>query len=158
MGKAVSQCRRPHASLGPMKNPAASGGTILEQVDEQVWNPPACEEDRVRAVFGPSNDVPWPQVNKDTLRQYHEYLLGKLSFPFPALYTETTPPVRQIVRYVTVLGLSDDVRRRLYGLFCKVQIEDDVVELPLADMGLGEDDPNRQLVDDYTYWLWHSYD
>jgi hypothetical protein len=71
---------------------------------------------------------------------------------------ETPPPVRPLVRYVTVLGLSDDIKRRLYGLFCKVRIDDGIVELPLADMGLQDDDPNRQLVDDYMCWLWHSCD
>jgi hypothetical protein len=139
-------------------NPAALGRTMLEQLDDQVSNPPMNEEDRIRAVFELPSGAALPQVNKDTLVTYHEYLLGRLSFPFHALYMETTAPVRQLVRYVTVLGLSDDVRRRLYGLFCKVQIDDAVVELPLADMGLREDAPNRQLVDDYMYWLWHTCD
>jgi hypothetical protein len=61
------------------------------------------------------------------------------------------------VRYVTVVGLSDSERRRLYGLFCKVQIGEETVELPLADLGIREDDPNRQLVDDYLHWLWYSH-
>jgi hypothetical protein len=112
------------------------------------------EDDRIRAVFGLAAGVPLPEVNKDTLLQYHEYLAKKLSFPFQALYAETQPPVRQLVRYATVIGLSDSVRRRLYGLFCKVQIDEAIVELPLADLGIREDDPNRQLIDDYLHWLW----
>lgn len=119
-------------------------------------SPPVNQQDRIRAVFGLARHAPLPKVGKETLRQYHEYLLGKLSFPFQALYAETAPPVRQIVRYVSVIGLSDSAKRRQYGLFCKVQLGDAVVELPLAEMGLQEDAPNRQLVDDYLFWLWNS--
>jgi hypothetical protein len=114
------------------------------------------EEDRIRVAFGLPPHAPLPKVGKETLLQYHEYLTRKLAFPFQALFAETTPPVRQLVRYVTVLGLSDDVRRRQYGLFCKVQIDGTVVELPLADLGLRADDPNRELIDDYLSWLWNS--
>jgi hypothetical protein len=119
-------------------------------------NPSGDEEDRIRVVFGLPRHAPLPKVGKDTLLTYHEYLLGKLSFPFQALYAETAPPVRQIVRYVSVIGLSDNAKRRQYGLFCKVQLGDAVLELPLAEMGMREDAPNRQLVDDYLYWLWNS--
>jgi hypothetical protein len=114
------------------------------------------EDDRIRAVFAIPAGVPLPEVNKETLLQYHEYLTQRLSFPFQALYAETQPPVRQLVRYATVIGLSDSVQRRLYGLFCKVQIDGAVVELPLADLGIREDDANRQLIDDYLHWLWSN--
>lgn len=117
---------------------------------------PETEEDRIRAVFGLSNGAPLPKVSKDSLAVYHEYLLGRLSFPFPALYVESTPPVRQLVRYVSVIGLSDSVRRRMYGLFCKVEIDGTVIEMPIADLGMRDDDPNRQLLDDYGYWLWNN--
>jgi hypothetical protein len=116
--------------------------------------PANSEDDRIRAVFRLPGGAPLPEVNKDTLLQYHEYLTQKLTFPFQALYAETQPPVRQLVRYATVIGLSDSVRRRLYGLFCKVQIDGAILELPLADLGIREDDPNRQLIDDYLHWLW----
>jgi hypothetical protein len=95
-------------------------------------------------------------VSKETLARYHEYLLGKLSFPFQALYAETVPPVRQIVRYVSVVGPSENANRRQYGLFCKVELGDRTVEVPLAELGMRDDDPNRQPVDDYLYWLWNS--
>jgi len=118
--------------------------------------PPDNEEERIRLVFGLPSHAPLPKVSKDTLVKYHEYLLGKLSFPFEALYAETAPPVKQIVRYVSVVGLSGNAKRRQYGLFCKVELGDRTVELPLAEMGMREDNPNRQLVDDYLYWLWNS--
>jgi hypothetical protein len=119
-------------------------------------NLPDQEEDRIRLVFGLPLHAPLPKVGKETVAQYHEYLLRRLSFPFQALYSETVPPVKQIVRYVSVVGPSDSLSRRQYGLFCKVQMGDRTVELPLAEMGMREDDPNRQLVDDYLYWLWNS--
>ena len=124
-----------------------------------VANPPAAadrEEDRIRAVFGLPPHASPPKVDKETLLQYHDYLARQLKFPFQALYAETTPPVRQLVRYVTVLGLSDNVRRRQYGLFCKVQLEGAVIELALSDLGLQDDDPNRELIDDYLAWLWRG--
>ena len=114
------------------------------------------EECRIRAAFGLPPDAAVPRVGKETLLKYHEYLTDKLSFPFSALYAETTPPVKQIVRYVTVTGLSESARRRLYGLFCKVTIDGAEQELPLADLGIQENDPNRQLIDDYLYWLWNN--
>lgn len=114
------------------------------------------EEDRIRTAFALPSHAPLPKVSRETLSQYHSYLAQKLTFPFPALYAETTPPVRQIVRYVVVLGLSDSQLRRQYGLFCKVQMDDRVTELPLADLGIQEQDPNRQLIDDYLHWLWNS--
>lgn len=120
-------------------------------------NAPADEEDRIRAVFGLPDQAPLPKVNKETLRRYHDYLLGRLSFPFPALYAETAPPVRQIMRYVSVIGLSESRTRRHYGLFCRVQLDDKVVELPLSEMAVKEDAPNRQLIDDYLYWLWNGH-
>lgn len=117
---------------------------------------PGNEEDRIRKAFGLPPHAALPRVDKETLARYHEYLQQQLAFPFQALYAETAPPVKQIVRYVNVIGLSDNPRRRQYGLFCKVQLGDAVTELPLADMGMQENDPNRQLVDDYLYWLWNS--
>jgi hypothetical protein len=114
------------------------------------------EENRIRLVFGLASHMPLPAVSKDTVAQYHEYLLRKLSFPFQALYAETIPPVKQIVRYVNVVGPSDNASRRQYGLFCKVEMGDRTLELPLAELGMREGDPNRQLVDDYLDWLWKS--
>ncbi len=115
------------------------------------------EEDRIRRIFKLPAHAPIPRVAKETLHQYHEYLAAKLIFPFKALYAETQPPVRQLVRYVTVLGMSDDVRRRRFGLFCKVRLDDNQeTELPLADLGIQADDPNREMIDDYLYWLWNA--
>jgi hypothetical protein len=114
------------------------------------------EEDRIRAAFGLPGHAPLPKLSKETLAKYHEFLLGKLTFPFQALYVESAPPLTQLVRYVSVIGLSENPRRRMYGLFCKVQVDDRVVELPLAELGMREEDPNCQLVDDYVYWLWNS--
>ena len=113
-------------------------------------------EERIRAAFALPSDAPLPKVKEGTLLRYHEYLAQKISFPFQALYDDTSPPIRQLVRHVTVVGLSDNPRRRQYGLFCKVQIGDAVTEVPLADLGIPEDNPNFQLIEDYLRWLWSS--
>ena len=137
-------------------------GGVLMNVDQQRFesHQPSAngnkEEDRIRTAFALPPDAAVPKVGKETLLKYHEYLAKSLSFPFQALYAETTPPVKQLVRYVTVVGLSDSARRRLYGLFCKVRIDNAELELPLADLGIQENDPNRQLIDDYLHWLWNN--
>jgi hypothetical protein len=113
-------------------------------------------ENRIRAAFALPNHAPLPKVSRETLAQYHEYLTQKLSFPFQAFYAETTPPVRHLVHYVKVVGVSDSVRRQRYGMFCKAECENASLELALADLGIREDDPNFQLVEDYLSWLWDN--
>ncbi len=116
---------------------------------------PTNEEDsRIRAVFGHSNNDPIPRVSHETLLKYREFLVANLSFPFEALYADTMPPVRQLVRYVVVIGLSD-THHRLDGLLCQVRNTQGEIEMPLAALGVREENPNHQLVDDYAYWFWN---
>jgi hypothetical protein len=113
-------------------------------------------EDRIRAIFALPEHAPLPKVGKESLVQYHEYLTARLTFPFQAFYAETAPPVRHLVHYVTVVGVSDSPLRHRYGMFCKVEGENKSMELPLCDLGIREDDPNFQLIEDYLSWLWDS--
>ena len=57
-------------------------------------------EDRVRAVLGVS-DGPLPEVGKETLQNYYEYLTAHLSFPFQARYPEPIGLHEEIIRTVT---------------------------------------------------------
>lgn len=111
------------------------------------------EESRIARVFGLTASEALPRVNRDTLLTYRQFLAAKVSFPFEALYAETKPLVRQLVHYVTVVGLVD---RTEDGLFCVAHSPLGLRELPLAELGIREGDPNHQLLDDYAYWFWNG--
>jgi hypothetical protein len=111
---------------------------------------------RIQAVFGLCDDAPLPRVNRNTLRRYHEHLAASLSVPFDALYAETKPPIRHLVHFVRVVRIRDVEDRISDGLICEVQNSQDTRSLPLAEIGVREDDSNYQLIDDYAYWFINS--
>ena len=112
------------------------------------------EVDRIREVFGLADDAPLPQSSIGAILKYHEYLSNRLSFPFQALYFgETEPPVRHLVHYITVLGLHEPRGSASRGIRCEVAGVPGVGELPLVEIGVRDDNPNYQIVDDYAYWL-----
>lgn len=117
---------------------------------------PETPEDRIRRVFQLAPDAPLPGVTEATLRQYHEYLLLNLAFPFEALYCRDDVASRQLVQYIRVVGLTEEVRIRCdnrHGVLCKAHNRDHAIELPLAALGVREENPNCQLIDDYAYWF-----
>ena len=117
-------------------------------------------EDRIRRVFQLGHGEPLPGVSEETLRRYHQYLLAKLSFPFDALYCRDDVASRQLVQYIRVVGLSEEVRIRRdnrHGVVCKAHNRDHAIELPLAELGVREENPNCQLIDDYAYWFVNSH-
>ncbi len=113
------------------------------------------EDSRIRRVFGLAESDPIPRVSQKTLLEYRKFLEGALSFPFQALYAETTAPVRRLFRCVRVLGLSDANNRRGLALMARVRGSQGEIEIPLAELGVREDDPNHQLIDDFAYWFWN---
>lgn len=115
--------------------------------------PPREEENRIRAVFDLSDGVPLPRVTTAALGRYHAYLSRHLSLPFRGLYAETAYPVRHTVRYVTVTGLLPLTDKAVQGIHCEVGGNSDAPRLSLVDLGLPEDDPNYQLLDDFAYWF-----
>jgi len=56
---------------------------------------------------------------------------------------------------VTGLGDPDDepMIDDMYGILCEARHERRVVTLPLDELELRKRDCNRQLVEDYSYWL-----
>ncbi len=108
---------------------------------------------RIRAIFGLATDAPLPHVTVHTLLTYKRYLAHHLTFPFQALYAETKPPVRRLVRYITVLALVDTINDLSEGVLCTVEGIQPVQELPLIEIGVQEDDPNYPVIDDYAYWF-----
>jgi hypothetical protein len=107
---------------------------------------------RIQAVFGLPEDAPLPRVDRDTLHRYRRHLTAKLSVPFDALHAETRPPVRRLVHYIRVLGILEVGDQISDGLLCQVETMNGR-GLPLAEIGVREEHPSYQLIDDYAYWF-----
>jgi len=138
---------------GSRLNIQASG----RQLDGRPCRFPALDQDdRVRRVFGLPEGAPLPPVGDDALAVYHDYLTAQLSLPFEALYCQNDGEMRQLIHYIDIRGLIDPRQgrnRNLHGLFCMGHNHKDAVELPLAELGVLEDNPNCSLIDDYAYWF-----
>ena len=118
---------------------------------------PEQPEDRIRAVLG-VNDGPLPEVGKETLQCYYEYLTTHLSLPFQARHPEPIGLHEEIIRTVKVVGILDPSKvldGESLGIVCKARQGKQIVELSLADLEVEEDDPNHELVEDYWYWFWN---
>jgi hypothetical protein len=118
--------------------------------------PPLNQDDRIRKVFGVSDDVPLPLVGEDTLAAYYNYLNANLTLPFDALYCQNGGKMRHLIHYVQVTELLNPAQSRshlTHGLFGKAMHHREPLELPLAEFGVMEDNPNCQLIDDYAYWF-----
>ena len=114
-------------------------------------------EDRIRAVLG-INDGPLPEVGKETLQSYYDYLTSHLFFPFQARYPAPISLHEEIIRTVTVVGLLDPKKNlgcESLGIVCKARRGKRMVALSLADLEVEEDDPNHPLIEDYWYWFWN---
>jgi hypothetical protein len=114
------------------------------------------QEARIREVFAIRENAPLPAASDRTLATYYDYLAAHLALPFEALYCQPSGPMRQLIHYVRVLELTDPRQGRTWnvlGLSCKVRTVKAVVEMPLDELGVREDSPNCQLLDDYAYWF-----
>ena len=138
--------------------PDPGGPLNIEQPTEIAAKPlsPKDQDDRIRMVFGLSSNDPLPDVDDETLETYHEHLSKNLVFPFEAKHTSDTGPFSSRTIQVKVIGLGDPEEPMIddmYGILCEARHERRVVTLPLDDLELRKGDSNRQLVEDYSYWL-----
>ncbi|MCH7685624.1 MAG: hypothetical protein IH899_02905 [Planctomycetes bacterium] len=127
----------------------------IEQPDQITTKPlsPKDQDDRIRMVFELTSNDPLPDVDDETLEAYHEYLSKNLVFPFTAEHgAEYGHPER-----VKVIGLGDPddepMIDEMYGILCEARMEGQIVTLPLGELADAKGKPNRQLIDDYCYWL-----
>lgn len=114
------------------------------------------QEDRIRKVFGLAEDAPLLRVSDQALTAYYDYLVTNLLLPFDALYCPTGTDIRQLIHYVRVTELLHPLQgsqHNLYGLFCRAMNAKQVLDLPLSELGVRDDNPNCQLIDDYAYWF-----
>lgn len=113
------------------------------------------QDDRIRSIFGLTNDDLLPDADDESLLAYYEYLAVKLSFPFEAKYSFDTGPFQSKIYSITALGLLDldEFPDDEHGLFCQARRDGERIELPLTEVEVGKDNSNRRLVDDYSYWF-----
>jgi hypothetical protein len=137
-----------------MSYPRVEGVSLHHSDLEQA---PLDENDRIRKMFEIARDAPLPRVGTGTLLRYHAHLSQRLSFPFQAMYAETRRPVQHLFRYISVLRLLPVTGPASRGIHCAVEGVPGVRELPLVDIGLREDNPNYQEIDDYAYWFLNSW-
>ena len=126
----------------------------------QIKTPPLSEkdqDDRVRMALGLTHDDPLPEISLETLLTYHRYLKAKLKFPFKAYCgEEDVGPFSRKRATMTITGLLGPMREGLSvedGLFCKGRGRGDKIEVPLAEIEVGKNNPNFKLISDYAYWF-----
>ena len=141
--------------------PDTGGPLNIEQPTDITTKPLSSkdQDDRVRMVFGLTSNDPLPDVDDETLETYHEHLSKDLVFPFEAEHTSETGPFSSRTMQVKVTGLGDPDDEPMiddtYGILCEARHERRVVTLPLGELEVNKGKPNRQLVEDYSYWFWN---
>ena len=139
-----------------------NGPLSIEQPTQLVPKPLESEfqDDRIRAVFGLTTDDPLPPRNWDTDEKYYHYLKSTLQFPFAARYIdESVPYDKGRDRTGTVIQMFEDFHTdEGHGAMCQIREGDRLREMPLAELDVPEDDPNRQIIDDYTCWFYNADD
>lgn len=138
--------------------PDTDGPLDIEHPKEITTKPlsPKDQDDRIRMVLGLTSNDPLPDVGSDTLEQYHAHLLEQLSLPFDAKYTSETGPFSSRTIQVKVTSLGDPNEPMIddmHGIICRAKYERRSIDLPLDELEVKKNKPNRQLIQDYSYWL-----
>lgn len=118
---------------------------------------PNNQESRIRAALGLEHGQ-LPKVESQWLYRYYQYLAAHLSLPFEAEYAEDISGYRQLVSIITVISLlhpDEHAKHEEFGLICRARRGTQEIEVPLADLELGESAPNYRLIEDYWYWFWN---
>jgi hypothetical protein len=122
-----------------------------------VCSPSADQTERILAALGPAADG-LPKVDQNTLAQYHAYLSAKMSLPLTAYYPQPTTAREKVEFCCRVVELLDPTRHlgdEFDGIFCKIRKGDFEVNLPLVELNVPDEDPDFQLIEDYSFWFWN---
>jgi uncharacterized protein YodC (DUF2158 family) len=138
--------------------PDAGGLPEIEQPKEITTKPLSAkdQDDRIRMVFGLTSNDPLPDVEMDTLEQYHAYLVEHLTFPIDAEYSSETGPFSSRTIQVKVTGLGDPDEPMIddsYGVICEAKYERRSIDIPLDELKVKKNNPQRKLIEDYSYWF-----
>jgi hypothetical protein len=111
------------------------------------------QDESLRLVFRLAPSEGLPEANQDTLKQFQHYLANRLILPMRAwLLAEDDGTFEETP--VTVTGLLDpDEWEGEAGLLCEVLAEDGSSFVPVADIMVCADGPNRRLIEAYQTWL-----
>ena len=129
----------------------------IEQPTDIVTRPLSKHDrdDRIRAVFELTSDDPLPAISEENLLKYYQHLKTHLAFPFQARYHHLEVELLEVTRYtatMTKLAPPEDCNDE-EGVICEGKEDGDPVELPLFEIEVIGNHPNRQLVEDYSYWF-----
>jgi hypothetical protein len=138
--------------------PETGGPLEIEQPKEIATKPLSAkdQDDRIRMVFGLTSNDPLPDVEMDTLEQYHAYLLEHLTFPIDAEYSSETGPFSSRTIQVKVTGLGDPDEPMIddsYGIICEAKYERRSIDIPVDELKVKKNNPQRKLIEDYSYWF-----
>ena len=134
------------------------GTPVAIEQPTEIETPPLSmndQDDRIRAVFGLTHDDPLPLVSPETLTTYCHYLTASLTFPILSSYWEKSGSFTSKKRSVPITELEAPVEEEFdeeCGLFGIAIDEEREIEIPLESLELKKQDPNYQLISDYTYW------
>jgi hypothetical protein len=95
-------------------------------------------------------DLDFPDIPLD------RHLAAHLKVPFEAKWEPEYGP-RQTIK-ITGMGEFDDESwaDEMSGLLCEARVEGRLIEVPLAECEAKKGNPNRQLLQDYSYWFWNN--
>lgn len=113
-------------------------------------------EGRIRVALGVAVDEPLPAVRLEELRKYYAHLTASLTFPFEGRLADPIGPHRDTsspLRVIRLVNVDSYGPEETYGLICKGEQNGERIELPLDRIDVPEDSPNRQLLEDYSYWM-----
>jgi hypothetical protein len=148
--------------LGEDELEADAGGPVILEQPTKIVTPPLSmkdQDDRIRAVFGLTRDDLLPDADEDSLCTYYKYLAAKLKFPAEATWAKEVG-MGEVTEKVSILALagSDDEPwiDDMHGIICKAKMSRGEGNLPLAEMEKVKGKPNKQLIEDYSYWFWNN--
>jgi hypothetical protein len=129
---------------------------VMDQPASLITRPLSADdsEDRIRMMFGLTSDDPLPVADSQTQQRYLEFLKARLSFPFKADYWPASAGDPKASGEVTVHGFAQEPIDADDGIVCEARKGKRAFPVPLSMIHVGEDGPNFQHVEDYTYWLW----
>lgn len=112
-------------------------------------------EQRIRDILNaPAGSL--PPVDRVSLGRYHAYLIGRLVFPFRAVYYEQVGRWEDARYEVTVVGLADPSAYPAdQGLICRAVRQGKRIQLPLVELEISPESRNFQLIEDYWSWAWN---
>jgi hypothetical protein len=148
-------------SLGEEDLEPDDGTSVPIEQPTEIKTPPLSEkdrDDRVRMAFGLTHDDPIPLVSPETLLTYYRYLSVHLKFPFFSFVWEKTGSFTRKKLMVPISRLDPPVEDEFdeeAGLYGIGGHHDEEIEFPLEVIELKKQDPNYQLLSDYTYWSEH---